>query len=123
MNSASHLRSAGPRWWRSPRMLISVVPIVAVLVVLLLYDLNETDHMPWSEDPCRLHDSEQNSISARMYLPIARWALRYTPTPRVAILTIDSETRPPSILTNACDSRAFLARLIQHLTTLSAPAI
>jgi CHASE2 domain-containing sensor protein len=123
MNSASHLRSVGPRWWRRPRLLISVVPIVAVLVVLLLYDLNETEHMPWAEDPCRLHDSEQNSLSARMYLPIATWALRYTPTPRVAILTIDSDTRPASITTNSCESRAFLARLIQHLNALAVQAI
>jgi CHASE2 domain-containing sensor protein len=123
MNSASHLRSAGPSWWRRPRLLISIVPIVAVLVVLLLYDLNETEHMPLAEDPCGLRDSEQNSLSARMYLPIATWALRYTPTPRVAILTIDSQTRPASITTNSCESRAFLARLIQHLNALAVHAI
>jgi hypothetical protein len=104
-------------------MLFSIAPVVGILVVLMLFDLNDTEHMPWSQDPCRLHDTEQNTLSARMYLPIARWALRYTPTPRVAILTVDSETRPASITTNSCDSRAFFARLIQHLNTLSARAI
>jgi hypothetical protein len=123
MSTAPQQPVAHPRWWQRPRILLSVAPIVGILVVLMLSDLNETEHMPWSEDPCGVHDSEQNNISARMYLPIARWALRYTPTPRVAILTIDSETRPSSIIMNACESRAFLARLIQHLNTLSARAI
>ena len=123
MSAEPHRGTARSRWRRHSRLLLSIGPMVGILVALILFDLNDTDHMPWTEDPCGLHDSEQNTLSARMYLPIARWALRYTPTPRVAILTIDPETRPASITTNSCDSRAFLARIIQHLNTLSARAI
>ncbi|HEX6495679.1 MAG TPA: CHASE2 domain-containing protein [Acidobacteriaceae bacterium] len=123
MTTAPTRRATRKPWWRRPRLLLSALPIAAILITLLLFDLNDTEHMPWTEDPCGLHDSEQNSISARMYLPIARWALRYTPTPRVAILTIDATTRPASIMTNSCESRAFLARLVRHLNMLSARAI
>ena len=66
--------TARSRWQRHSRLLLSIGPMVGILVALILFDLNETDHMPWTEDPCGLHDSEQNTLSARMYLPIARWA-------------------------------------------------
>ena len=58
-----------------------------------------------------------------MYLPIARWALRYTPSPSVAIIYIDPAHDPPDLLTDVCASRAFLARLIADLNALNAHVI
>ncbi len=100
-----------------------VIPLLAVLCALVFSDLDVMGHMPWSKDNCGMKDMEQDSLSARMYLPLANWALRYTPSPSVAIIAVDSNTRPIGLLTNTCESRAFLAKLIQDLNALSAHVI
>ena len=102
-----------------------IIPLVAILAALMMSDLG--DFMGYSplasSNPCALTEAPQSSISARMYLPIAKWALRYTPSPSVAIIYIDPAHDPPDLLTDVCASRAFLARLITDLNTLSAHVI
>ena len=102
-----------------------VIPLVAILAALMMSDLG--DFMGVSpldaSNPCALTDAPQSSISARMYLPIAKWALRYTPSPSVAIIYIDPAHDPADLLTNVCASRAFLARLVPALNTLNAHVI
>jgi CHASE2 domain-containing sensor protein len=101
-----------------------IVPLVGILVALMLSDLGDfMGYSPFSSNPCALSDIDQSSISARMYLPIARWALRYTPSPSVAIVYIDPSQDPPDLLTDVCASRAFLARLVTDLNALSAHVI
>jgi uncharacterized CHY-type Zn-finger protein len=79
----------------------------------MLSDLGDLwGYSPFGSNACSFADTPQSSISARMYLPLAKWALRYTPTPSVAIIYIDPAHDPPDLLTNTCASRAFLARLI-----------
>ena len=102
-----------------------MIPLVAILAALMMSDLG--DFMGVSvfdaSNPCSLTDAPQSSISARMYMPIAKWALRYTPSPSVAIIYIDPTQDPPDLLTNVCASRAFLARLVPALNTLNAHVI
>jgi len=76
-------------------------------------------YSPFAINPCGT-DAEQSSISARMYMPLAKWALRYTPTPSTAIIYIDPASDPADLITNTCASRAFLARLVTDLNALSA---
>ena len=116
----------GEHWvWRRLRQFWLVIPLVAILAALMMSDLG--DFMGVSvfdaSNPCALTDASQSSISARMYLPIAKWALRYTPSPSVAIIYIDPASDPPDLIINTCASRAFLARLITDLNTLSAHVI
>ena len=102
-----------------------VIPLVVILAALMMSDLG--DFMGVSpldaSNPCALTDAAQSSISARMYLPIAKWALRYTPSPSVAIIYIDPAHDPADLITNVCASRAFLARLIPALNVLNAHVI
>jgi CHASE2 domain-containing sensor protein len=102
-----------------------VIPLVAILAALMMSDLG--DFMGYSpffgSNPCALKDVDQSSISAKLYMPIAKWALRYTPSPSVAIIYIDPAHDPPDLITNVCASRAFLARLITDLNALSAHVI
>ena len=101
-----------------------LVPLVAILIALMLSDLGDfMGYSPFRSDPCALTDIDQSSISTRMYLPLARWALRYTPTPSVAIVYIDPRSDPPDLLTNTCASRAFLARLVPALNAIAAHVI
>jgi CHASE2 domain-containing sensor protein len=116
-----------PEHWskRRLRQFWLVIPLVAILAALMASDLG--DFMGVSvfdaSNPCALTDASQSSISARMYLPIAKWALRYTPSPSVAIIYIDPAHDPPDLITDVCASRAFLARLVPALNTLSAHVI
>ena len=96
--SASAHPDPGEHWvWRRLRQFWLVIPLVAILAALMMSDLG--DFMGVSvfdaSNPCALTDASQSSISARMYLPIARWALRYTPSPSVAIIYIDPASDPP----------------------------
>jgi CHASE2 domain-containing sensor protein len=106
------------------RRLWPIVPLVIILFALMLSDLGDfMDYHPFSDSPCALTDMDQSSISARLYMPIARWALRYTPTPSVAIVYIDPSQDPADLLTNTCASRAFIARLIDDLNAVPAHVI
>ncbi len=101
-----------------------VIPLVAILFALMMSDLGDfMGYNPFIAKQCSFSDADQSSISAKMYMPIAKWALRYTPSPSVAIIYIDPAHDPPDLLTNVCASRAFLARLITDLNALSAHVI
>ena len=76
-----------------------------------------------THNQCELSDADQSSVSARLYMPIANWALRYTPSPSVALIYIDPSHDPPDLLTNVCASRVFLARLIKDVASLGAHVI
>jgi CHASE2 domain-containing sensor protein len=127
MSSAPQPDPHPPEHWAKKRLrqFWLVIPLVAILAALMMSDLG--DFMGVSpfdaSNPCALTDTPQNNISARMYLPIAKWALRYTPSPSVAIIYIDPAHDPADLLTNVCASRAFLARLIPALNALSAHVI
>jgi hypothetical protein len=110
--------------WRRLRQFWLVIPLVGILAALMLSDLGDFMGVsPLDSNSCQLTDKDQSSISARMYLPIARWALRYTPTPSVAIIYIDPSHDPPDLVNNTCASRAFLARLVPALNALNAHVI
>src|ERR1019366_6933240 len=127
MSSPSQPDPHPPEHWtmRRLRQFWLIIPLVAILAALMLSDLG--DFMGVSpldaSNACALSDAPQSSISARMYLPIAKWALRYTPSPSVAIIYIDPAHDPPDLINNVCASRAFLARLIPALNTLNAHVI
>lgn len=126
MSSAPQTDSGKGEHWtkRRLRQLWLVVPLGGILVALMLSDLGDfMGYSPFHSDPCALSDADQSSISAKMYMPIAKWALRYTPTPSVAIVYIDPAHDPADLLTNTCASRAFLSRLVPALNTLGARAI
>jgi hypothetical protein len=114
----------GEHWaWRRLRQFWLIIPLVGILFALMLSDLGDfMGYSPFSSSQCGV-DTEQSSISARMYLPLARWALRYTPTPSTAIIYIDPAHDPADLITNTCASRAFLARLVTDLNALSAHVI
>jgi CHASE2 domain-containing sensor protein len=127
MSSPAQSDPHPPEHWtmRRLRQFWLVIPLIAILALLMMSDLG--DFMGVSpldaSNPCALTDAPQSSISARMYLPIAKWALRYTPSPSVAIIYIDPAHDPADLLTNVCASRAFLARLIPALNALNAHVI
>jgi CHASE2 domain-containing sensor protein len=126
MSSSSHLDPHQPEHWamRRMRQFWVVVPLVAILAALMISDLGDfMGYSPFASDNCSLADASQSSISAKMYMPIARWALRYTPTPSVAIIYIDPAHDPPDLLTDVCASRAFLGRLVTDLNGLGAHVV
>src|SRR5450631_2722321 len=93
-----------------------VIPLVSILFALMMSDLGDfMGYNPFTARECSLADIDQSSMSAKMYMPIAKWALRYTPTPSVAIVYINPAHDPADLLTNVCASRAFIARLIADL--------
>jgi CHASE2 domain-containing sensor protein len=115
-----------PEHWalRRLRVFWLIVPLIVILGALMMSDLGDfMGYSPFASNPCSLAFVSQSSISAKMYMPIAKWALRYTPTPRVAIIYIDPAHDPPDLLTNVCASRAFLARLVTDLNALGAQVI
>ena len=115
---------SGEHWlWRRLRQFWLIIPLFVILFALMASDLGDfVGYSNLSSNSCGT-DVDQSSISARMYLPLARWALRYTPTPSVAIVYIDPASDPPDLIVNTCASRAFLARLITDLNALSAHVI
>ena len=125
MSSPPHpAPGAGEHWaWRRLRQFWLIIPLIAILFALMMSDLGDfMGYSPFSAKPCGT-DTDQSSISARMYLPLARWALRYTPTPSVAIIYIDPAHDPADLIVNTCASRAFIARLVTDLNALSAHVI
>ena len=126
MSSAAPIDPHPEHWTKHRlRQFWLVIPLVGILAALMMSDLGDfLGYSPlFAPNPCALADADQSSISAKLYMPIAKWALRYTPSPSVAIIYIDPAHDPPDLLTNVCASRAFLARLIADLNTLSAHVI
>ena len=124
MSATAH-PDPGEHWvWRRLRQFWLIIPLIVILGALMASDLGDfVGFSNLSSNSCSGADVNQSSISARMYLPLARWALRYTPTPSVAIIYIDPASDPPDLILNTCASRAFLARLITDLNALSAHVI
>jgi CHASE2 domain-containing sensor protein len=122
-----HQQSAHPpEHWAKRRMrqIFVLIPLVGILAVLMMSDLGDfMGYSPFGSNDCSLADTSQSSISAKMYMPIAKWALRYTPTPSVAIIYIDPAHDPADLLTDVCASRAFLGRLVTDLNGLGAHVI
>jgi CHASE2 domain len=124
LNLGWYPHATGQWLLRKLRLFWPVIPLLVILLALMLSDLGDfMGYSPFGKDPCALSETDQGSISAKAYLPLARWALRYTPTPSVAMIYIDPASDPPDLLTNTCASRAFLARLITALNTLRAHVI
>jgi hypothetical protein len=124
-NAPQPLPAPAEHWvLRRGRQFWPLIPLLAILIALMISDLGDfMGYNPFASDPCSLGEIDQSSLSAKMYLPLAKWALRYTPTPSVAIIYIDPSHDPPDLLSNTCASRAFLARLVTALNTLSAHVI
>lgn len=121
-HSAPHVDPHPAEHWlmRRLKQFWPVIPLLGILFALMLSDLGDfMGYSPFGSNACSFADTPQSSVSAKMYLPLAKWALRYTPTPSVAIVYIDPAHDPPDLLTNTCASRAFLARLIPALNALS----
>jgi hypothetical protein len=110
-------------WKRKLRHYLPIFPLVLIMLVLMIPELDKMGYIPWGSNPCDLQEIDQGGFSGKLYAPITNWALRVTPTPVVAIVYIDSKTQPPEVLTNTCAARVFLSRLIEDLNTLRANVI
>ena len=114
------------RWGvRKLRQFWPLIPLGAILFALMLSDLDVIGYTPFGSNPCSLEDLDQSGISARFYGPLTQLALpsKADSAAKVILVTIDANTEPPGLLTNACDSRMFLARLVGDLNTLGARVI
>ena len=103
-----------------------IIPLVVILAALMMSDLGDFHGLlsALCSRPLRAHRRRAKAASPPSSIcRIAKWALRYTPSPSVAIIYIDPAHDPPDLITNVCASRAFLARLIADLNALSAHVI
>jgi CHASE2 domain-containing sensor protein len=127
MTTAYHVDPPPPESWtkRKLRQFWVIFPMAIILGALMMSDLGDfMGYSPFAaHNRCELSDQDQSSVSARLYMPIAKWALRYQPSPSVALIYVDPAHDPPDLLTNVCASRVFLARLIADLTSLGAHVI
>jgi len=105
-------------WAQRLRHYWVIVPLVLIMFLLAIPELDNMGYVPWGSNPCDLQEASQGGFSGKLYGPITRWALRFTPTPAVAIIYIDPKTEPAEILTNTCAARVFLSRLVQDLNNL-----
>jgi CHASE2 domain len=110
-------------WKQRLRHYWPIIPLVLIMLLLAVPELDNMGYAPWASNPCDLQEIDQGGFSARLYAPITRWALRLAPTPTVAIVYIDPKTEPAEILTNTCAARVFLSRLVEDLNTLHANVI
>ena len=133
------LALAAVRQWAVPRLrrLWPVIPLLLILVALMFADFNDfIGYSPFGSNPCVLNtELDQSGFSALIYEYFSGMVLKprtYSancandPTqcyPNVAIVTIGAKSEPAGLLTNTCDSRAFLARLIKDLDTLGPDVI
>ena len=117
---------------RKFRRLWPVIPLVAILIALMLADFNDfMGYSPFASDPCGLQEIDQSGLSSSLYNYLAGRvlhppAIAASPNanyPNVSIVSIDANTAPPGLLTNACDSRRFVARLVDDLNSLGAALI
>src|ERR1700722_6265449 len=105
------MTKASPSWKRKLKHYWPIVPLLFIMLVLAIPELDNMGYAPWGSNPCDLQEADQGGFSGRLYAPLARWALRVSPTPSVAIIYIDPKTEPAEILTNTCAARVFLSRL------------
>ena len=110
-------------WKQRLRHYWAVIPLAFIMLLLLIPEFENFGLSPWGPDPCTLQEVDQGGFASKLYVPITKWALRYTPTPNVAIIYIDPKTEPAEILTNTCAARVFLSSLIRDLNSLHANLI
>jgi hypothetical protein len=103
------------------RQLWPVIPLAIIVGVLMLQDVQVL--APTGPDDCGVAELDQTSFSAKLYNPVAEWAVHHTSSPQVALVYIDPQTEPAEVLTNTCASRLFLAKLIGDLNLLRANVI
>jgi CHASE2 domain-containing sensor protein len=104
-----------------------ILPLVLILFVLAIPELENMGYSlagsAFGSDPCELQEIDQGQFTSMLYGPLSQWALRFTPTPNIAIVYIDPKTEPGEIINNTCASRVFLSRLVEDLTYLHANVI
>jgi len=100
-----------------------ILPLILIMLLLAIPELDNMGYVPWASNTCNLQEADQGGFSGKLYGPITRWALRFTPTPIVAIVYIDSKTKPPEVFTNTCEARVLLSRLVEDLNSLHANVI
>jgi hypothetical protein len=110
-------------WMQKLRHYWVIPPLLLVMLLLAIPELENMGYSLWPSNPCNLQEIDQGGYSTRLYAPITRWALRFSPTPTVAIIYIDPRTEPSEILTNTCAARVFLSRLVEDLNSLHANVI
>jgi hypothetical protein len=110
-------------WMQKLRHYWIILPLLIIMPLLAIPELDNMGYALWPSNPCNLQEIDQGGFSTRLYAPLTRWALRFSPTPTVAIIYIDPRTEPPEILTNTCAARVFLSRLVEDLNTLHASVI
>lgn len=110
-------------WMQKLRHYWVILPLLVIMLLLAVPELDNMGYGLWPSDPCNLQEIDQGGFSSRLYAPLTRWALRFSPTPTVAIIYIDPKTEPSEILTNTCAARVFLSRLVQDLNTIHANVI
>jgi hypothetical protein len=98
-----------------------VIPLAIIVAFLMLEDLQVL--APVGPDDCGIRELDETSFSAKLYNPVAEWAVHHTGSPQVALVYIDPQTEPTEVLTNTCASRLFLAKLIGDLNQLRANVI
>jgi hypothetical protein len=110
---------------RGPKQLLlqfwPVIPLAIIVAFLMLEDLQVL--APVGPDDCGIRELDETSFSAKLYNPVAEWAVHHTGSPQVALVYIDPQTEPTEVLTNTCASRLFLAKLIGDLNQLRANVI
>jgi CHASE2 domain len=132
-----YLHAAGHSLGHRIKQIWPVIPLVLILAALMLADFNDfMDYSPFKSNPCTLNQElEQSGFSSLIYQSLSSLVLKpgaYSATctsdpakcyPNVAIVTIDAKSEPPGLLTNTCDSRVFLSRLIKDIDSLGADVI
>ena len=118
-------KAAIPAARRGPKQLLRqfwpVIPLAILVAFLMLEDLQVL--APVGVDNCGIAELDETSFSAKLYNPVAEWAVHHTGSPQVALVYIDPQTEPTEVLTNTCASRLFLAKLIGDLNQLRANVI
>jgi hypothetical protein len=110
-------------WMIKLRHYWPILPLALIMLLLVIPELDNMGYTPWSTDPCSLQEIDQGGFAGHYYPQIARWALRISPVPNVAIIYISPKSEPAEILTNTCSARAFLSRLVEELNKLHVTVI
>jgi CHASE2 domain-containing sensor protein len=122
-DSAAKPTPPPPPQKRSIRRFWPIIPLGLILIALMLEDLHVMGWSAFEADSCGVAELDQSSLSAKLYAPLARWAVHSAGVPRVAIVYISADVEPAELLTNTCASRLFIARLVPDLNALGAGAI
>jgi hypothetical protein len=117
------MTDASPLWKRKLKHYWPIFPLVFIMLLLAIPELESMGFSLWESNPCDLQEINQDSFTSWLYAPLANWALRFSPTPTVAIVYLDPKTMPAGVLANTCDARDFLSSLIDDLNILQVNVI